>query len=110
MPDDIEKIQKILGSYMDKNFVQRILTPELYPNLDLGAGRTGTHLMGWEKFGNKNIVFPHIIYNKKTNSLIQLSPQKAYDYALESSEYIPFDNQEEADWFSKNYKNIWEKR
>jgi hypothetical protein len=40
--------------------------------------------------------------------LIELDPRKAHEHALKSGEFIPFVTPDEADWFSKNYKKIWE--
>ncbi len=45
---------------------------------------------------------------EKGGELYQLNPKEAIDYAIKNKEFIEFKSAEEADWFSKNYKNIWE--
>ncbi len=109
---DISKIQGILESNKNKNFVQRILTPNDYPTLDLGGGNYATHKMSYSsidtKEGKKFIVYPNIIHYPQAKNLISLNPDIAMKYAISSGEYIPFDNEKEAEWFSKNYKKVWD--
>jgi hypothetical protein len=53
------------------------------------------------------LLFPSIIQDK-SGKLKMLPPKEAYDYAIKSGEHIRFKTPEEADWFAKNYKKIWE--
>lgn len=107
--NDIDKINSILNVNAQKNFVQRILTPDQFPTLDLGDGNYATHKMAWATVDGKPIVYPTIIYQAGMNQLVPLDENSALNYALQSGEYIPFDNTADADWFSKNYKKVWKK-
>lgn len=102
---EYKKIMSILSNNMNMNFVKRILTPDLYPRINYDDENYATHKMMWNQMGNKYAVMPSIIY--QNNSLRELDPRSAYDYAKSSGEYIEFDTPEEADWFSKNYKKVW---
>jgi hypothetical protein len=115
-PDDVTKIKNIFANNLDLNFVQRIATPGKYPNLPLQGtpygkkGDYGTHLMSYGELGDKAIVYPMIIHDPKTNALTLLSPDDAYKHAVDTGEYIPFSDPKEADWFSQNYKKVWENK
>lgn len=104
---DYKRITNILGINADKNFVQRILNRRKYPTLDLGDGNYATHKMGYSEVDGKYIVYPNVIYDPKKYSLIELDPSVAVKYALDNEEYIKFDSEADADWFSKNYKKYW---
>ena len=120
MPEsDIDRVLKILEKNEDKNFVKRILNPEEYPVLDsvnsggrLEKGWIATHQMTWDevedKKGKKKYrVYPNIVM--RDNALHWFDEDgSAGDYASESKEFIEFDNPEDADWFSQNYKLIWD--
>ena len=120
MPDsDLDRVLKILEKNEDKNFVQRILSPEKYPFLDeshpsgkLQKGWRATHDMTWDevedKKGKKKYrVYPNIVM--KDNALHWFDYDgSAGDYASESKEYIEFDSPEDADWFSQKYKLVWD--
>jgi len=105
-------INQVLQDNSHLNFVQRILTPEKYPVMDrpdLGPGSYSTHLMSWSTAGDKNIVYPEIIQDPKTNKLKMLTPDEAVNHAIKTGEYLNFKTPKEADEFSKNYKQIWDK-
>ena len=104
---DDAAIENILTQNKSKNFVQRILTPEKYPSIDMGKGYKATHLMSWGSFNGKNIVFPTIIYDGK--NLQQYKPDDAFKHAIKTGEFIEFDYPEDADAFSKEYKKFWQK-
>ena len=38
---------------------------------------------------------------------MELAPDVAMKNAMLSKQYIPFDTEKEAEWFSKNYKKVW---
>ena len=103
--DDVEKILKILEGHSGKSFVQRILDPDQYPKLDLGDGKSATHLMSWGESDGKYLVFPTVLYDN--GRLQQYKPDDAFSTAISSGNYIEFDRKEDADWFSKNYKKVW---
>lgn len=106
-----EYLNQILTSNKDKNFVDRILNAENYPVIqrpDLGEGFISTHLMSHDYLdfpkSKEAIVYPTIIYDKKTKQLKMLPQQEAYKYAIENNEYIKFPTLQDAGWFSENYK------
>jgi len=109
MPDseEYQKLMKILANNMQMNFVKRILSPDLYPTMDLGNGDYATHKMAYSTGDGGAYVYPTIVY--KNGQLEQLNGKDAWDYANQNKELIRFDSPEEADWFSKNYKKIWRK-
>ena len=105
---DIQKIIEILEANREKEFVKRILSPNEYPQIPNEDGTLSTHLMSWSGPDEQgtSYVYPTIIY--RNGRLERLAPQTAYRYARDSKEYIPFTNPNEADSFSKEYKNWWD--
>jgi len=104
---EVGLITSVLSKNAGKNFVRRIVNPDLYPILDYGNGNYATHKMSWEEVDGKPIVFPLVVENKK-GILEELPIKDALDYALKNNEFIPFNSRSEADWFTKNYKRVWE--
>jgi hypothetical protein len=107
-PNIPDLISQMLLQNQDKNFVQRIMKPDLYPNLDMGNGFFGTHLMSSGQMGNDGIAFPNIV-QLPTGEMQRLEPRAAFEYAIKNNEYIPFKSPEEAEWFAQNYKSVWGK-
>lgn len=108
MPVDV---MKILQENKDKNFVQRLLYPDMHPKMnrpDLGLGSYSTHLMSYATTDNGAVVYPEII-QQEDQSLKRLDRQEAYNHAMRTGEHIKFDNPEDASWFTENYKSIWNK-
>jgi len=106
--DELQKIRFILQENADKDFVQRIQYPQEYPTLDLGDGTHGTHLMMWGEHQGIPIAYPSIIHEK--GKLNKLDPKRAYDHAIKTGEFITFTDSKDADWFSKNYKRVWDRK
>jgi hypothetical protein len=105
----VEDLISILNQNKDKNFVQRILKPDLNPVLMdyAGPGTHGTHLMSSSELPNgMGFVYPEIIQGPDGN-LIRLGRREAMEYAVKSGEHISFSTPEEAEWFGKNYKKVW---
>ena len=103
-----DKLRQILEQgYSDKNFVQRILYPQAFPSLDLGNGWHATHKMSYSTVGDKTFAYPNVIYDQATGMLKELQPQEALHHALLTGEHIPFKSEKTADWFTKNYKELW---
>jgi hypothetical protein len=106
---DKDRINSILNKNSSLNFVQRILNPNIFPVQDNQDGSYSTHLMGYSKVGKEYLAYPTIIQRPDTGELHNFGEhQAAIEYALKTGEYIPFGNQEEADWFTQNYKSIWQ--
>jgi len=96
----------ILRQNASKNFVQRVLRAKEYPVMKNKDGSVSTHLMAAEideKTG-KNIVFPTMIQDKKSEALKQMELRAAQQYAIDSGEYIDFPTLDEAVKFSQSYK------
>ena len=104
---DLAKIQAILEANKDRNFVDRILHKDNYPSLDLGNGQYATHLMSYAQVGDKYHVFPMIQFDGQTLTKYY-DFVDAYRQADANGDVISFDTEEEADWFTKNYKKVWE--
>jgi hypothetical protein len=103
---DQKKIQEILESNATKNFVQRILNPEIAPTpLDVD-GQKQTHFMRAEYLGKEDTipaVFPTVI--EREGELFKFEDlEEAKDHARKTGEYIEFKSIEEADLFSREYK------
>jgi hypothetical protein len=99
-------IADILANNPQKNFVQRILHSERSPKLAVGDGQTATHRMAWSEADGKAYVYPTIV-EIEPGRLVELPPDKAWQYAVENNELIPFDDPKQADTFSKKYKTFW---
>ena len=106
-PDaELIRINQILQENSKKNFVDRIINKDKYPTLDLGNGQVATHKMAWAEVGGQYVVYPTVVY--EGNGLVELDPNVALQRALQTQEFIPFNAPEDASWFSRNYKKVWE--
>jgi hypothetical protein len=95
----------ILENNTDKDFVQRILKPNESPVMDLGDGKIATHKMAWEHQDGKYYAFPTI--QRQGKGLVDKGKNAFFD-SMNNGEFIEFDTPGEAEWFSKNYKKVWE--
>ena len=62
--------------------------------------------MAYGESEGKYFVYPTVLYGN--GQLTQLPDEQAYRQARETGNYIEFDNEEDADWFSKSYKKVWD--
>lgn len=109
--EELLKIGKILEANKAKNFVQRVISPDDYPRLDLGNGQFATHKMSYATTdGGKAIVYPEVIYDEPTKALRPLGGRDAIQHAIKTGEYIEMPTEADADWFTKNYKAIWDQQ
>jgi hypothetical protein len=97
----------ILDQHKEKDFVQRILRPSESPTLDLGDGNYATHKMATSQYGGKHYAYPTVQRDPRGSGLVDKGKNAFLD-ALNSGEVIPFDTPGDAEWFSKNYKKVWE--
>ena len=99
-------VTKFLRQHADKNFVQRLLNPYIFPVMYdvLSPGDIGTHLMSSGENDGKGFVYPEIIQDPDTGKLQRLGRREAMDYALRSGQYLPFNTPAEAEDFGTNYK------
>jgi hypothetical protein len=114
--DSLFEIMNILQQHQDKNFVQRIQMPEGYPRLYDSARSfiegPSTHSMAWGTDDQGNAyVYPTVVQPEKDKPLVRLRDAEAWDYAKMTGELIPFGKDHaKADWFSKAYKKVWDKK
>ena len=101
------RIQKILNKNKDKEFVQRILSPDTSPFLDNEDGSYSTHSMAYGEADGKFFVYPTVVKGEEGN-LTRLKGREAWEHAMGTGETIEFDNEKDAEWFSKNYKKYWD--
>jgi hypothetical protein len=106
-----ERIRRILLQNSEKDFVRRILNPLDSPTLDMGNGNYVTHKMAWAEAtkpdgGSEFRVYPTVLMDEDG---LKDYGNGAYSEAMKRGEYIGFQNANDADWFSKNYKKMWSK-
>jgi hypothetical protein len=121
-------VMDILQANKDKDLVRRILQPDaerehvVHDNGD-GTTETRSHYMtyssvtdkdGKEKWAVYANVMPEL--NMETTAVGQTLNTRLKDFSLDGTawetakarkEYILFDTQAEADWWSKNYRRFW---
>ena len=100
-----KKATKILMENSDKPWVQRILNYKEgeSPVLQNEDGTVSTHSMAWGQVDDKYIVYPTVLMGRE-GKLQRLSDGDAIKNARETGNFIPFDSEREADWFSRKYK------
>lgn len=106
--DEYKRILSILDENKRKNFVKRIMKPDKYPVINNEDGSVSSHLMGYGEADGRYYVYPTIIQSKRKGDLVRLSDDDAWTYSQETGEYIEFDNEDDAAWFSENYKQYWD--
>jgi hypothetical protein len=100
-----EGVLKVLDKNKSKDFVDRILNSSKYPDMPTPGGKPGetsTHLMAYATNDVGAFAYPTIFYNKDTKKLFM--PKDPAKYAQETGEFIRFNTEEDADFFTKNYK------
>lgn len=107
MATEYQKVMRILRQHGDKNFVRRIMDPNIYPRIKNPDGTYSTHLMSVSEADGRHYVYPLIQQDEK-GDLIQMEPQDAFRRAMEQGEAIEFYDPDEAEWFSRRYKAAWE--
>jgi hypothetical protein len=100
-------VDSIIGKNTNLNFIDRVARPDQYPTLPMPDGTMATHLMSWGDIDGKPAVFPTVIFDPNTKGLQALDMDAAFEHAMKTKEYLPFDNEEMADLFSKEYKRHW---
>ena len=110
---DYEEILKILRKNKNLNFVQRILNKDEYPTMprpDIEEDAYSTHLMSYATDDKGAFVFPRIIQDQKTGKLKMLEPDEAAKHAMKTNEFIRFEDPNQAEAFSINYKKYWDRQ
>lgn len=104
----VERLMQVLRANNQKDFVQRILNPYGQPQIANPDGSFSTHLMSTAESDGRFYAYP-LIMRGEGGGLVNYGDD-AFRRAIDSGEFIEFPSQEEADWFSKNYKMIWDKK
>ena len=108
MPLELSQISKVIYDNADKSFVERIIFPKKFPVLDNGDGSFSTHSMGSAEVDGMHIAFPTVLMNGEGN-LQRFDANEAIGHALRTKNFIEFDNEADANDFSINYKQFWNK-
>jgi hypothetical protein len=101
------KIARILSENSGKNFIQRVINRGSFPAIKNKDGTISTHRMAWADMPDGGYAVYPTIFQESDGKLKEYPGEEAYAEALKRGEYIKFETPDEADWFSKNYKNLW---
>lgn len=101
----MEKMVEIFKANKDKNFIQRVINPYIFPTINNPDNTYSTHRMAWAEQDGYFYAYP-TIQQDSNGQLQQLSGEKAFNSALDSGEFIKFPSAKEAEWFTKNYKRM----
>ena len=108
---ELRAIKNILAKNIRKNFVQRVFYPNQYPKLydNPDPNEPSTHSMAYATGENgKAYVYPTVVMGND-GQLVRIKDfNEAWNHAKTTGEYIEFDSEAKANWFSKNYKKVWE--
>jgi hypothetical protein len=103
---DLSKIRDILNANQKVPFVQRILKPLDYPVLKNPDGSVSTHSMSYGEADGKYYVYPTVMMNS-AGSLQRYPDNEAWRRASGTGNIIEFKTENEAKWFTENYKRVW---
>ena len=92
------KVDKVLDQNKNLNFVQRMYQENTPSMIIPGQDAPSTHFME----SADNIVYPTVV--QMPDGTLQYLGDDAYNYAVESGEYIEFPNPRQARRFGKSYK------
>jgi len=110
MPHYTDKQRKgfsdALNKNKTKNFVRRILDPNIYPRIDNKDGTISTHRMASGESDGRYFAYPTIIQDSH-GQLQQLKDKEAFNYARQTGESIEFDSDIDAKAFAEGgYKTV----
>lgn len=87
-------------------FERRVLEPSRFPVLQNEDGTHSTHSMAWGESDGKYFAYPTVVMAPDGN-LIRLGDDSAWAHAMETRQYRMFNSPEDAEEYSKNYKQHW---
>ena len=107
----LSEVSSILEANKDKNFVERILDPEKYKPYPTEKDIPYTHRMS--TFGalddsTPGFLVPMVVWTPEKGYHKFDNGDDAYNYAMETGEFIEFENHSEAAKFEKSWKQYWE--
>jgi hypothetical protein len=121
VPENLRDVASPMDIGLDSplQFEQRVLYPSRYPVLEEGDGKgqswIATHKMANAEVTLKSgepptpIAYPTVVYGND-GSLKELSPDEAFDRALQTGEYRKFDSPDAAALYAEGlYKRAWGK-
>ena len=100
--------KSIFQQYGNVPFMQRLTNRYIFPLIDNPDKSVSSHKMSWGQFGDKYYAYPSVDYFNGKLTDFTIPPWDnnfAFDLALQNNNFIPFNTPEEADFFTKNYKN-----
>jgi hypothetical protein len=95
---------QVLLQHNNLNFVDRILNSQDYPVIENEDGTVSTHRMASATIGGQPIVYPTIV--ERDGGLVQLNDDDAVQYAVDTGEFIPFENPEDAAEFAEGMYKV----
>jgi|TARA_R100001244_G_scaffold6152_1_gene7128 hypothetical protein len=107
----LSEVTSTLQANKDKNFVERILKPDKYKPYPIGEDNLPyTHRMA--TFGalddsTPGLLVPMVVWSEEGGYHKFDNDRDAYDHAMETGEYIEFENHTEADMFQRSWKQYW---
>lgn len=102
---DQVRMLEILEENRGKDFVERIFNAPDYPVLYNRDGSQSTHSMAWSEADGRYFVYPTVVYEE--GEMMRLGPDTAFGRAIRTGDFIEFDNFEDADQFSREYKKLF---
>lgn len=112
-PEDPESIIKFVNKHKKVNFVQRLRDSfrETIPDWEV-EGNVATHKLGYAEDRDKIKVFPLIQeidgeLHDFTNPEYKHGKWDALESAEKNGDVIIFDNKDDAEWFTKHYKEYY---
>lgn len=105
-PEEYQRLMAVLKQNSDKTFVQRILRPDDFPQLNWGDGSYSTHRMAWGESNGKYVVYPTVLMGND-GGLMDYGPKNAWDHVQQTGNFVQFDNPKDAEWFATRYKGAW---
>ena len=117
MPEsgDFNKVFKILAKNEHKDFVQRIFYPEESDAIVNEDGSTSSHKMAAEtgraigENPKKWYVFPTIVKDDDGFLVDYKDYNAAWPEAKRKGDFIEFDSKDDAIWFEKHWKLMWDR-
>ena len=105
---DYDYVMDVLNRNKKKNVAQRILEPDKYPVIQNEDGSVSSLLMSTATADGKAYAYP-LIYQDDNGQLIDMRDdwKGAFEKARKRGDAIEFQDEKEAEWFTKNYKKAW---
>jgi len=102
-------LEDVMSRNAEKKFVKRFNQPEVdRESIDNGNGSFSTHSMSHEVDGEGQwSAFPTV--EDYGGGMERYELRHAQQLARQTGNEVLFDNQDDAEFFSKNYKRLWEK-